>query len=181
SSATSIDPPTVTEWRAARSRNISTATFSRGRTASWTCPRIGTGDVQNSGTAIRRAPRPAASTIICSSRPSVRSTCPGTPSSCTAAARTTCASMRPPVCDRARTSAQVSALSYGREAYKSRTAVKCTSEGSMELGLETRLTLLAAGLLFLLALGLGVWKYRQMATTADHLAHPYVDIAHRAS
>ena len=51
----------------------------------------------------------------------------------------------------------------------------------MELGLDTRLTLLAAGLLFLLALGLGVWKYRQMATTADHLAHPYVDIAHRAS
>lgn len=51
----------------------------------------------------------------------------------------------------------------------------------MELGLDTRLTLLAAGLLFLLALGLGVWKYRQMATTTDHLAHPYVDIAHRAS
>lgn len=51
----------------------------------------------------------------------------------------------------------------------------------MELGLDTRLTLLAAGLLFLLALGLGVWKYRQMATTTDHLAHPYVDIAHRAT
>ena len=51
----------------------------------------------------------------------------------------------------------------------------------MELGLDTRLTLLAAGLLFLLALGLGVWKYRQIATTADHLAHPYVDIAHRAT
>lgn len=51
----------------------------------------------------------------------------------------------------------------------------------MELGLDTRVTLLAAGLLFLLALGLGVWKYRQMATTTDHLAHPYVDIAHRAT
>lgn len=51
----------------------------------------------------------------------------------------------------------------------------------MELGIDTRLTLLAAGLVFLLALGLGVWKYRQMATSADHLAHPYVDIAHRAS
>lgn len=51
----------------------------------------------------------------------------------------------------------------------------------MELGLDTRVTLLAAGLLFLLALGLGVWKYRQMATSADHLAHPYVDIAHRSS
>lgn len=51
----------------------------------------------------------------------------------------------------------------------------------MELGLDTRLTLLAAGLIFLLALALGVWKYRQMATSPTHLAHPYVDIAHRAS
>ncbi|MGN0101343.1 MAG: hypothetical protein ACI39C_10420 [Dietzia sp.] len=51
----------------------------------------------------------------------------------------------------------------------------------MELGVDTRLTLLAAGLIFLLALCLGVWKYRQMATSANHLAHPYVDIAHRAS
>ncbi len=52
---------------------------------------------------------------------------------------------------------------------------------AFELGLDTRLTLLAAGLIFLLALGLGVWKYRQMSTTENHLAHPYVDIAHRAS
>ena len=51
----------------------------------------------------------------------------------------------------------------------------------MELGFDTRLTLLAAGLVFLLALGLGVWKYRQMATSENHFAHPYVDIAHRAS
>lgn len=51
----------------------------------------------------------------------------------------------------------------------------------MELGFDTRLTLLAAGLVFLLALGLGVWKYRQMAVSENHLAHPYVDIAHRAS
>ncbi|RDH77383.1 hypothetical protein DVS77_15755 [Mycolicibacterium moriokaense] len=51
----------------------------------------------------------------------------------------------------------------------------------MTLGIDTRLTLLAAGLIFLLALALGVWKYRQMAITADHLAHPYVDIAHRAA
>ena len=51
----------------------------------------------------------------------------------------------------------------------------------MELGLDTRLTLLAAGLIFLLALGLGVWKYRQMATSENHVAHPYADIAHRAS
>ena len=51
----------------------------------------------------------------------------------------------------------------------------------LELGIDTRLTLLAAGLIFLLALVLGVWKYRQMATSPNHLAHPYVDIAHRAS
>ena len=51
----------------------------------------------------------------------------------------------------------------------------------MELGLDTRLTLLAAGLIFLLALALGVWKYRQMATSPSHVAHPYVDIAHRAA
>ena len=51
----------------------------------------------------------------------------------------------------------------------------------MDLGIDTRLTLLAAGLIFLLALALGVWKYRQMATSENHLAHPYVDIAHRAA
>jgi len=49
------------------------------------------------------------------------------------------------------------------------------------LGIDTRLTLLAAGLILLLALALGVWKYRQMATSENHLAHPYVDIAHRAA
>lgn len=51
----------------------------------------------------------------------------------------------------------------------------------MDLGIDTRLTLLAAGLIFLLALVLGVWKYRQMAVSENHLAHPYVDIAHRAA
>lgn len=50
-----------------------------------------------------------------------------------------------------------------------------------DLGLDTVLTLLAAGLIFLVALLLGVWKYQQMATAPDHLAHPYVDIAHRAA
>ena len=51
----------------------------------------------------------------------------------------------------------------------------------VDLGIDTRLTLLAAGLIFLLALALGVWKYREMATSEDHRAHPYVDIAHRAA
>lgn len=51
----------------------------------------------------------------------------------------------------------------------------------MNLGVDTELTMLAAGLIFLLALALGVWKYRQMATSETHLAHPYVDIAHRSA
>jgi len=49
------------------------------------------------------------------------------------------------------------------------------------LGGDTKAVLLAAGVMFLLALVLGVWKYRQMATSETHLAHPYVDIAHRAA
>jgi DMSO/TMAO reductase YedYZ heme-binding membrane subunit len=49
------------------------------------------------------------------------------------------------------------------------------------LGNPTMVTLLAAGLIFLLALVLGIWKYRQMANSPDHLAHPYVDIAHRSA
>ncbi|ORW01697.1 hypothetical protein [Mycobacterium kyorinense] len=50
-----------------------------------------------------------------------------------------------------------------------------------DLGIDAKITLLAAGLIFLLALGLGVWKYRQIMTAEDHRAHPYVDIAHRAA
>lgn len=52
---------------------------------------------------------------------------------------------------------------------------------SWHLGIDTRITLLAAGLIFLLALALGVWKYRQIMAAPDHRAHPYVDIAHRAA
>ncbi|MFZ1176624.1 MAG: hypothetical protein WAO15_10245 [Mycobacterium sp.] len=47
--------------------------------------------------------------------------------------------------------------------------------------MDTRITLLAAGLIFVLALVLGVWKYRQIMASDDHRAHPYVDIAHRAA
>ena len=47
------------------------------------------------------------------------------------------------------------------------------------MGLDTVVTVFAAGLIFLLALVLGIGKYRQMATSESHLAHPYVDIAHR--
>ena len=49
------------------------------------------------------------------------------------------------------------------------------------LGVDTTLTLLAAGLIFLAALVLGVWKYHGMATSPTHLAQPYDDIAHRAA
>jgi TRAP-type C4-dicarboxylate transport system permease large subunit len=46
---------------------------------------------------------------------------------------------------------------------------------------DTKAVLLAGALMFLLALLLGVWKYRQIATEPEARAHPYVDIAHRAA
>lgn len=51
----------------------------------------------------------------------------------------------------------------------------------MQLGGDTKAVLLAAAAMFLWALLLGVWKYRQMATSEESLAHPYVDTAHRAA
>jgi hypothetical protein len=51
----------------------------------------------------------------------------------------------------------------------------------MELGADTKAVPLAAAAMFLLALLLGVWKYRQMVTGPEGLAHPYVDTAHRAA
>lgn len=51
----------------------------------------------------------------------------------------------------------------------------------MELGGDTKAVLLAAGLIFLWGLLLGVWKYRQMAANPDGRAHPYIDTAHRAA
>jgi hypothetical protein len=51
----------------------------------------------------------------------------------------------------------------------------------LELGGDTKAVLLAAAVMFLWALLLGIWKYRQMATSETHLAHPYVDTAHRAA
>jgi hypothetical protein len=46
---------------------------------------------------------------------------------------------------------------------------------------DTKAVLLAAGLIFIGALLLGTWKYRQIAASEDHRAHPYVDVAHRAA
>lgn len=51
----------------------------------------------------------------------------------------------------------------------------------MSLSTDTKAVLLAAAAMLLWALLLGTWKYRQMATSENHLAHPYVDIAHRAA
>lgn len=51
----------------------------------------------------------------------------------------------------------------------------------MELGGDTRAVLLAAALMFLWALLLGVQKYVQMRGSEQALAHPYTDIAHRAA
>jgi TRAP-type C4-dicarboxylate transport system permease large subunit len=51
----------------------------------------------------------------------------------------------------------------------------------VQIAADTKAVLLAAGLMFLWALLLGTWKYRQIATSERHVAHPYVDIAHRAA
>jgi hypothetical protein len=50
-----------------------------------------------------------------------------------------------------------------------------------QLGLDTKLVILAAGLMFLWALLLGVLKYRQILASPDGAAHLYTDIAHRAA
>lgn len=51
----------------------------------------------------------------------------------------------------------------------------------MVLAHDTKLVLLTAGLTFLWALALGIWKYSQMARPPEHRAHFYVDTAHRAA
>lgn len=51
----------------------------------------------------------------------------------------------------------------------------------MDLGGDTKAVLLAAAAMFLWALLLGVWKYRQIVESEESVAHPYVDIAHRAA
>ena len=51
----------------------------------------------------------------------------------------------------------------------------------MDLGGDTKVVLLLAAAMFLWALLLGVMKYRQMLESEERLAHPYVDIAHRAA
>lgn len=49
------------------------------------------------------------------------------------------------------------------------------------LGGDTKAVLLSAGIMFLWALLLGVWKYREMTTSESGNAHFYIDTAHRAA
>lgn len=51
----------------------------------------------------------------------------------------------------------------------------------LTLSAAVRLALSAAGGLLMVGLLTGVWKYAQIARSAEAQAHPYVDIAHRAS
>lgn len=44
-----------------------------------------------------------------------------------------------------------------------------------------KLAILAAGVFFLNGLLTGVWKYHQIRQSPEARAHPYVDVAHRAS
>ena len=44
-----------------------------------------------------------------------------------------------------------------------------------------KLALFTAGIFFLNALVTGTWKYAQIRSSPDATAHPYVDVAHRAS
>jgi amino acid transporter len=55
------------------------------------------------------------------------------------------------------------------------------SASSFTPATDTKVVLTLAALMFLCALLLGVWKYREIATTDAHAAHLYVDIAHRAA
>lgn len=43
------------------------------------------------------------------------------------------------------------------------------------------LAILAAGVFFLTALLTGIWKYLEISASEEGLAHPYVDICHRAA
>lgn len=49
------------------------------------------------------------------------------------------------------------------------------------MNLAIRITLAASGVFLFVALIGGVLKYRGIMTSENHRAHPYIDIAHRAS
>jgi hypothetical protein len=49
------------------------------------------------------------------------------------------------------------------------------------VNLAVKITLAASGVFLMVALFGGVLKYRGIMTNRNHRAHPYIDIAHRAS
>lgn len=49
------------------------------------------------------------------------------------------------------------------------------------MNLAVKLTLAASGIFLVVGLVGGILKYRGIMTNANHRAHPYIDIAHRAS
>jgi hypothetical protein len=51
----------------------------------------------------------------------------------------------------------------------------------MTISSATAFAILSAGFFLLVGLFSGLWKFLQMWKSAEGLAHPYVDIAHRAS
>jgi hypothetical protein len=55
------------------------------------------------------------------------------------------------------------------------------SAASMAVQPALALCVLAAGCMFMLGLLTGIWKFAQMWRSKRGLAHPYVDIAHRAA
>lgn len=55
------------------------------------------------------------------------------------------------------------------------------TSGGLVLAGDTKAVLLADALMFAVALSLGVLKYRQMLSSGEGVAHPYVDTAHRAA
>lgn len=51
----------------------------------------------------------------------------------------------------------------------------------MPIATDTAVVVFTAGLILLLGLVLGVWKYQQILASPQRQAHVYVDIAHRAA
>lgn len=51
----------------------------------------------------------------------------------------------------------------------------------MDIGPAAALCVAAAGCLLMVGMLTGIWKYAQMARSADAQAHPYVDICHRTA
>lgn len=49
------------------------------------------------------------------------------------------------------------------------------------MNIAIKISLLASGLFLLAGMLIGIIKYKQMLTMREHLAQPYIDIAHRAA